>query len=304
MSKKRVFIGSSSEAMELASALKDKLDDQFDCCLWYDGFFTLGNHFFSDLIQKIITFDYAIMVGAQDDRVTRLSNNNEKTAPRDNIYLEYGLFSGFLAPKRVLLLIHENCTAASDLAGMSLMCYSSIEDAVGKAYEWLTNFSKNHSLSVSRNDIELLPTVGIAIGYYDNFVYKFLSKLRDQLGTEKYSDFRLNIYVPSFLSSNVDDYKMDLIERLNLVKDNICGFRIFRDPASDSILELYDIPDTISALFKTVDYIFGTKDNISEDPVYAKMRALDNFCDTLSIFIHENLLTRKKVRLLRYSEDE
>lgn len=66
-------------------------------------------------------------------------------------------------------------------------------------------------------------------------------------------------------------------------------------------MNLYDVPTTITALFKTVDYIFGVDEN-SEDMNYAKLRALDNFCDTLSILIKDNLSTRHKVKIIRYSE--
>ena len=66
-------------------------------------------------------------------------------------------------------------------------------------------------------------------------------------------------------------------------------------------MNLYDVPTTITALFKTVDYIFGVDGN-SEDMNYVKLRALDNFCDTLSILIKDNLSTRHKVKIIRYSE--
>lgn len=241
------------------------------------------------------------MIGAADDLVKRISTNREKISPRDNVYLEYGLFSGFLAPKRVLLLIHQDCSPASDLAGMSLLTYSNITDAIQKAHNWIADLTSHSATVISRKDIELLPTVGIAVGYYDNFVNKFVYELRSQVFSKSNSDFLLNIYVPTFLTKNVNDYTLDLIDRLNLEKDTICNFRILKSLDTSNILNLYDVPTTITALFKTVDYIFGVDGN-SEDMNYAKLRALDNFCDTLSILIKDNLSTRNKVKIIRYSE--
>ena len=91
--KKRIFIGSSLESRDLAGLLQDTLSEDFACVLWYEDFFSLENHYYTDLIQKIITSDYAIMIGGEDDFVKRISTQTEKIAPRDNVYLEYGLFS-------------------------------------------------------------------------------------------------------------------------------------------------------------------------------------------------------------------
>ena len=72
------------------------------------GIFSIGKHFYQELITGIISFDFAVMIGGIDDFVERMPHKtSSKFSPRDNVYLEFGLFSGFLSANRVLFLIHE-----------------------------------------------------------------------------------------------------------------------------------------------------------------------------------------------------
>ena len=164
---KRIFIGSSSETKPLAEKVKKLIGEKYECITWYEDFFSLGNYVFQELIQKVITFDYAILIGGKDDLVKRISNRKKKISPRDNIYIEYGLFTGALTNRRVLFLLNKKCEVATDLTGMTLTEYETDEEALRKCDDWMTKHLdplKQPVLDV--NEIELLPTVGIAVGYY------------------------------------------------------------------------------------------------------------------------------------------
>lgn len=296
--KKRIFIGSSLESKDLAYLLQNELQEEFECVLWYEDFFSLGNHYYTDLVQKIVTFDYAIMIGGADDSVTRLSTKSEKIAPRDNIYLEYGLFSGILSPKKVLLLLHESCMVASDLLGMSLSQYKSDEQAISIARTWIEAQRRRGELrSLSRGDIGLMPTVGIAVGYYYNFLKPFLESLKKE-GLDE--NAVLHVLVPDFVSESVSDYGQMLVFERKLKDERINGFRILIDPQSTEGLDMYDVPSTVLVLFKTVNYIFGISDVDNEDTLCAKQRALDDFYENLKALIAGSLLARRIVVLERY----
>lgn len=298
--KKRIFIGSSLESRDLAGLLQETLSNDFECVLWYEDFFSLGNHYYTDLIQKIITFDYAIMIGGEDDFVKRISTQTEKIAPRDNVYLEYGLFSGILSPNKVLLLMHENCKAASDLLGMSLSQYRDSEQAISIAKAWIEKqYNGSAYRALSRKDVGLMPTVGIAVGYYYNFLKPFLDKLSS---AETDKDVRLTILVPTFVCDDVSFYKRSLIRRLGLKDDLIQNFRILVDPNEKETIHLYDIPSTILALFKTVNYVFEISEGNTEDTFCAKARALDDFYDNLQILISNDYLAKSIVSLERFDE--
>lgn len=293
---KRIFIGSSVESKEIAQRLQSAFSAEFDCILWHEDFFSLGNHYYTDLIQKIITFDYAIMIGGGDDAVKRISTQSEKIAPRDNIYLEYGLFSGILSPNKVLLLAHESCQTASDLSGIYLPRYASAEQAISIAKAWIGNKQCTVHRALSRKDIGLMPTAGVAVGYYYNFLRPFLDNLfADQSGM----DYRLTILIPEFVCDDVAIYKRLFARRKGLKDTIVQNYRIMADPDVADPLQLYDIPSSILTLFKTVNYVFDIPEGNTEDTLRAKLRALDDFYDNLHMMLSNDYLAMRMVSLER-----
>lgn len=298
--KKRIFIGSSIESKELADRLQRAFEQDFECVLWYEDFFTLGNHYYTDLIQKIITFDYAIMIGGEDDFVKRISTQKEKIAPRDNVYLEYGLFSGILSPNKVLLLVNEKCKTASDLSGMSLPTYSNAEQATTIAQAWIAKQCETGThRALSRKDVGLMPTAGIAVGYYYNFLKPLIDKLSiNQADTE----IRITVLIPNFVCDDVAVYKRLLARKMRLKDTLIQNYRILAGENTEDTLQLYDIPSSILTLFKTVNFVFEISEGNTEDTLRAKMRALDDFYDNLQILITNDYFAMSIVSLKRFGE--
>ena len=303
--KKRIFIGSSVESKGIAEQLEHKLGEKYEVVLWYENFFSIGQHFYKELITKIISFDFAIMIGGVDDFVKRLSQEaSTKYSPRDNVYLEYGLFSGFLSANRVLFLIHEHCTVASDLLGMSLAVYSSDENATALAEKWVEKYPERRRRFPDAN-VELLPIYGIAVGYYYNFLEPFIKALYsakyDELG---FNRVRLNVCIPDFIIRDSREYQLLFYQNKNLEFRSLFNFRIHADPGSnDGILQLYDVPNTLLALFKTVDSIFSITEEDTDDSICAKQRALESFGVILENLIVQNAyvsLNSDKKRLSVY----
>ena len=288
--KKRIFIGSSVESKGIAEQLERKLEEKYEVVLWYENFFSIGQHFYKELITKIISFDFAIMIGGVDDLVQRMpQKTSEKFAPRDNVYLEYGLFSGFLSANRVLFLIHEKCTVASDLWGMSLAVYSSEADAAALAERWVEQYPERRKQFPDAN-VELLPIYGIAVGYYYNFIEPFIKALysakKEELGFHK---VRLNVCIPDFIIRDPGEYQTLFYQSGNLEFRSLFHFRIHADLESGGeVLRLYDVPNTLLALFKTVDSIFGITVEDTDDSICAKQRALESFGGILASLISRN----------------
>lgn len=307
--KKRVFIGSSSETKELAHRIKKQLEGSCSCSVWYDNFFELGNYVYTDLIQKAVSYDYAILIGGQDDKVIRLQTLDEKLSPRDNIYLEYGMFSGILSTNRILFLIHENCRVASDLTGMTLVRYSDDESALESSKQWIRSVLEGTRIKpFSALDIELLPTVGISVGYFYNFVLPFLEILRTTtsftLGDITYPvrQKKMIISIPTYIEGDdINQYRYALMETEHL-EEAILKYRILVDPEALQRGELivHDIPSTLLAVFKTIDYIFGLQDHETEDSLFAKYRALDNFYDNLPRLMERSRNLSRYVEFRRY----
>jgi len=89
--KLRAFIGSSSESLNVANAIKHNLREEVACVVWTDGFFTLSRTTLETLVTRIDEFDLGIFVFGRDDAIT--SRGSALSATRDNVIYEFGLFS-------------------------------------------------------------------------------------------------------------------------------------------------------------------------------------------------------------------
>lgn len=307
---RRIFIGSSTESRPVAEAIRKALEGVCECVTWYESFFSEGDYVFSNLIQKMISFDYAIMVGAPDDRVERISTGAERLSPRDNVYIEFGLFSGTLAPKRVLFLKDRRCTEASDLRGILFGEYSETAEAVALATDWVKRHLRGEQEVCGRDEIDLLPTAGVAIGYYCNFVEPLAYALADleavtlEDAVYPVNARKMHICVPNFVSDKVDRY-VDHIRRSRGLKDVMIGRRrVLVDPVplAEGRLEVYDVPTTLLAVFQTVNHIFNESTRNTPDMLCAKQRALDNFFDLVASRVADNFEVDEIVQVERYEK--
>ena len=319
MRNKRIFIGSSTESKELAERIKIMLEINYDyikCDLWYEDFFLTGSYVFTDLITRSIAYDYAVLLGNGDDDVLRRSTQQKRVSPRDNIYIEYSLFSAVLSRRNVLFLLSNECTIASDLTGMTLDIYQDDDDALTKCAVWFDH-RENGSLNFNTHDVELLPTVGLAIGYYMSFVDKVGSFLQSKMPVilsdepeieYSYKSASIEILVPDYYEETFNYYwsvfekKHKCFKNLydKSVNATINKYRILVDPEKlkQGELVIYDIPSTLVAAFETVDYIIG---EFSLDNLSAKQRALDNFAVVLKGKAARNPRVNQYLRLSRLS---
>jgi predicted nucleotide-binding protein len=121
--KPSVFIGSSSEGLEFARAVRAQLNHDAEITMWNEGFFGLGRTFIETLINESQRFDFAILVLTPDDLVQ--SREAETFGPRDNVIFELGLFMGCLGRERTFILhqAHARLKIPSDLAGVTTATY-------------------------------------------------------------------------------------------------------------------------------------------------------------------------------------
>lgn len=120
-----VFVGSSSEALPYARAVRacfeaDKGspgDPGIDVTLWNEDFFRPGSTFIETLTTEVSRFDFAVFVLSPDDLIDRRGTSAK--GPRDNIIFELGLFMGHLTRARTFAIVQETAEALpSDLAGV------------------------------------------------------------------------------------------------------------------------------------------------------------------------------------------
>lgn len=118
MSKPRVFIASSTEALPVANAIHKNLEHVAHPEVWPHNSFKIGGYPLDSLLSKADEVDYAIFVFSPDDIVQ--VRGRTKSAPRDNVIFELGLFIGRLGQSRACIVKPRGQELAipSDLAGL------------------------------------------------------------------------------------------------------------------------------------------------------------------------------------------
>jgi hypothetical protein len=123
MSKPALFIGSSTEGLEFARAVRSLLVQEAEVTVWNEGFFTVGGTFIDGLVNALPQFDFAAVVLTPDDLVT--SRDVTVFGPRDNAVFELGLFMGRLGRSRTFVIrpSRNDLKLPSDLAGLTTAAY-------------------------------------------------------------------------------------------------------------------------------------------------------------------------------------
>ena len=123
-----VFIGSSSEGLDVAREVEQQLQQDAVTTIWKDAVFGLGIGALESLMNALDQFDFGVMVLSPDDLTQ--SRERNYASPRDNIVFELGLFMGRLGRSRTFI-VHEkdaNLKLPSDLAGITVSPYRKREN--------------------------------------------------------------------------------------------------------------------------------------------------------------------------------
>ncbi|KQN27235.1 hypothetical protein ASF00_12885 [Sphingomonas sp. Leaf34] len=104
--KPRVFIGSSTEHVDLAYAVQEGLDYDVEATVWTQGVFQPSRGTMAALIDQLDINDFAIFVMAPDD-LTAMRKEIVSTV-RDNVIFELGLFAGRLGQERCFIITPRN----------------------------------------------------------------------------------------------------------------------------------------------------------------------------------------------------
>jgi len=119
MSRPRIFIGSSTEGLDVANAIHQNLEHYAEVTIWTHGVFQLSTPAIISLTNSISIYNYAIFVFTPDD-ITSLRDNSVLTV-RDNVIFETGLFIGKLGIDKVFFIKprnNSNLHLPTDLLGM------------------------------------------------------------------------------------------------------------------------------------------------------------------------------------------
>ncbi|GGG79561.1 TIR domain-containing protein [Paenibacillus radicis (ex Gao et al. 2016)] len=138
MTKPKLFIGSSREAIKYVNAIHRALNRVAEVTPWHAGAFKANDYAIEALERQLQTCDYAVFVLAADDLV--MMRGKAFLAPRDNTVFEMGMFWGRLKRTRVFFLIPEQVSSEregiaidefhlpSDLLGLTVLRYEERSD--------------------------------------------------------------------------------------------------------------------------------------------------------------------------------
>ena len=306
----RIFIGSSSESKHFAELVSNHFKDKYECVVWADSFFELNHFTYETLVQKAIAFDFAIYIGGKDDLVVRSKDGSEKFAPRDNIYLEFGLYAGILSPARSYFLLHEDCRIASDLLGLTVGYFhddNSILEGCHQIHSKMQNESR-------KSRIQLLPSTSLAIGYYYNFLDvlgKTLFemnriKIKRQIYDISKMERSIQVLIPSKVDVDWSDWTREYVASNPLehvffffLVGNLSVYVDIDALQKKKQLRILDIPQTLQTSFKAVKLVLG-KNWIGEYDTeqIAKKREVDNFCNALHNLVSENAYINNLVKIV------
>ena len=183
--KRHVFLGCSSEAKHIATAIQHELRETADVKVFHQGLFEPGSTVLETIMTFRFRFDFAIFLATPDDKTT--SRKRQTVAPRDNVIFELGVMMGCLGPKKAILVTTiKDLKLPSDLAGLTDVRLTSQEtentpDAMvaTACYEIRQAIEREKEIAT----LGLLPSTALAIGYFNNFLAKMFNSLGD-LSTE------------------------------------------------------------------------------------------------------------------------
>lgn len=116
MVKPKIFIGSSSEGLEVARAIQVQLESVAEVTVWTDNVFGLSRANYEALEEALLKFDFSVFVLSADDSVA--SRGNRQRMPRDNVLFELGLFAGRHGLRRTFIVHPKGIKIPSDLHGV------------------------------------------------------------------------------------------------------------------------------------------------------------------------------------------
>jgi hypothetical protein len=123
VSEAKVFIGSASESLNLATALQGILERDATVRVWTQGVFQPNRGTLESILAATQEYDFACFIAPPVDTVG--TRGEDHAAARDNVLLEYGVFLGRLGPDRVFILAPRGSSLVlpNDLAGVSYLDY-------------------------------------------------------------------------------------------------------------------------------------------------------------------------------------
>ena len=125
MQNKRIFIGSSTEGLEIAESIQILLDNgKYEPIVWNQGLFGLGKGLLEELVAKLHECAFGIFIFRVDDLL--ISKDKTYNVTRDNVLLELGLSIGILGRTKTFI-VYDNSSATKIMEDLKGVIYASFD---------------------------------------------------------------------------------------------------------------------------------------------------------------------------------
>lgn len=210
--KPTLFIGSSTEGLEVARAIRDSLADDATVTVWEDAEeFELGKSTLDAVIKASSAYDFAVLVFSPDDEAT--VRGADWLAPRDNVLFELGLFMGTIGRERTFFVVEKrsDLKIPSDFAGITAAEYerrsSNLKSDLGAAVNRIR--ARIEERGPRTNESHLTST---EIGVLYRILNAVKSEAYDDVDVQSYKSFLTRIRNPEHIGSmaEVVEFVQDL----------------------------------------------------------------------------------------------
>lgn len=309
--KPRIFIGSSSEGLAIAKFIQAELNKEFDCILWNDEVvFGANTSYLDSLLKAASMFDFGLLLATKDDKTDKRLKIFD--VPRDNVIFEFGLFIGRIGKNRAFVLKEKEVELPSDLQGIHIESFERENDPSQSASlkRAIKKFKKNIKEKYRQQELGLLPSTGIAIGCFNNFILRICEFLLDKgevtIDGIKFSKFEVIIVLPKRLQQDMMSKAMLYYKKNNFVNHNFApaGGRRLETTYSlakkdEGILLIADMPTTLGALYDAI-VLYLKKGNLgpSKEMELIEAREVNNFKLALTSLLEIHAVAKEYVRFI------
>lgn len=144
----KIFIGSSTEGLNVARKIKSALRYDAHVDTWADGLFDRPSQAYIEVLENILNkYEYGIFVFTPDDKI--FSRGQISNIPRDNVIFEYGMFLGKHTRKKAFFIVPRgiDIKLMTDVLGITSLDYdptnSNLQSAVSDACDQIREIIGN-----------------------------------------------------------------------------------------------------------------------------------------------------------------
>jgi hypothetical protein len=302
-----LFLASSKESLSIAEAVKTWFEAKnIEVTIWSEDVFKVNRSYLETLLNRSMFYDYLVAIFSSDDEA--LIREEYQVVTRDNVIFEFGLFLGRLGINRTFMLLEDGVSLFSDWDGIKPAKFKRRDNMVSAVGVGCQQIMQEMQVAQKVKHFSMLPSTSLAVGYYYNFLQRvyeafersdvFTISERNEKG--EYVDVAtypirdrypvIEVRIPNNLAELEHDTIKRRTQAFNQVRVNAMTrafpFYIEAELDANGLPQLFDMPTTLLASYKTIQEIF-TADFLARENNLGHImdKEIDNFEKSLRLLM-------------------